>query len=403
MFSAGVDDVSEALAGVVSQAGGICLDDETGLLVADRFGRSMLRVDSRSYSVETIRDFLTNANSSPQAAPRSLVIHLVDELFDHAELREAAARVAASAVREGLVEVRLHLLSTNRDWSQLIDWFAALRNSCLPNAQRGMLTIDCPFSELDDHVMESLFRLGTHCRYMSGWWPGCDARAHLRITENGLERLAAFGFYVPLVWYVHAENVGGLRDAIQRGLVKNYNAGFSLPLISSSPFYGFDDCMPGLPDPDEYATLLADVYASYPHYDLAFAPIRELAELVANGGWDTSRQSPVRSQVLLRPKSPAVVFRQIPGLGRMWLWPPEIAALSEDDVRDKLAEFQREEFALSRNPVCGGCQWVHLCGGMDVVKRGRSSGEPPSELFDANCYYRMVFLEMFLRLRLRGQ
>lgn len=387
---------------LAEREGGICLEDaEAGTLLFDRFGRSAMRMPVGGSAEDEVGFFFERSKTIQHSPWRHLLIHLTEDALDDDASRDAAGRLAEAAASAGFAELRLHLLSSDRDWPGLLDWFAALRNERVPQAQRGMLTIDCPFAPLDDDVMETLFRLGVHCRYVGGWFPGCEERAKVRITEKGIDSLATFGFYVPVVWYVHAENVQVLRDALQRGLVRNYNAGFSLPLISASPYFDFDESRPALPSAVDYAALLAHAYSTYPHYDLAFSPVRELAELAATGGWDTNRAVPTRSQIIIRPDAGLMAFRHVPAFGVKWCEATRLKSLDPIEIQNGLVEFERSNFDLSVNRFCHHCQWKYVCGGMDCPPTDEAA-PAAEEWFDTHCYHRMMFLEMFMRLRFHG-
>ena len=213
-------------------------------------------------------------------------------------------------------------------------------------------------------------------------------------------RWRSFGFYVPIVWYVHAGNVDKMRESLLRSLARNYNAGFALPLISSSPFYEFSESQPALPSADDYATLLRDAYLTYPYYDLAFSPMREIAEAATNGNWDTQASVSARCQVLISRGAAAAVFHHVPALARKWLNLDEINRLSADTICASLLDFRRRELAVALNPYCGGCRWRYVCGGMDVSTELEHAERLYGRYFEANCYARMLFLEMFIRLRL---
>lgn len=71
----------------------------------------------------------------------------------------------------------------------------------------------------------------------------------------GLDDAAQYGFVVPIKWYVTKSNISEIHDAIPNGLHANYNGGFSVAPLLTSPYCTVNEAKSAAPSADESGRL----------------------------------------------------------------------------------------------------------------------------------------------------
>lgn len=376
------------------------LDDNT-VGVLDGFGRTVGRFASTTGGAQSSACWQHKGRDVGGAVPRvtpSVSVHLTEAAWRRAASRTALARLARVLVAQCPVRIVIHLTHVDIDWDECLRELLRLRKEALPNANLGRVCIEAPFSALDENAKQGLFQLGVELRYLAGWWPGCPESNYSRVDRASLFDLASFGFYVPVIWYVHSANVDELDSAVEKGLNANLNSGFALPLVSASPYFQLENA-PAIPNAERYAELLARHYQRHRNYDQSFEPISELAKLIGKGGWNNVVGLPAFPRILFTAEDKINLYRHIPSFSRPWLPVAAVSQMQEAELVESFVSSHRTQFDWERNAFCGTCDWRHVCGGMDVPAVDVGRPEAIANVLHVHCEHRKIFLEAFARMK----
>ncbi len=217
-----------------------------------------------------------------------------------------------------------------------------------------------------------------------------------RFDESDGEVVASFtdfGFLMPVRFFVGANSLPSIEEDIPKALASNRSAGFSVPLVSESPF--FDVARDAVPAPAEYSNLLVRIYQSYPWFDGWLEPIAGLAMSFRSGGsFSRIDQTHFLLNFLIDQNGDIFKSRRIPRFGVKLASIDEVSDAEPDSIRDLVVA----RGLGSLNRACQPCEWRCLCGGVDAHNahpNRRTDSANVEQVFLATCQYRILFLEYF--------
>lgn len=235
--------------------------------------------------------------------------------------------------------------------------------------------------------------------FAAGWWRDCPPTEYARLKCEVVREISEFGYRLPVLWYVHEQNVNHIPELISESLQANYDSGFKLSMVSSNPYYNFDPLDPPVPISDAYCDLLIQCFENYRQYDGILEPYAELLEVVLRGGWHSSLNTPPMINLLLRPNVPIGLHLHIPHRAVSWLELSEIKDMSCDAILNNLVKHYQTMFDLRENTFCQRCSWRYVCGGIDantdqslLVEKART----------AICDHRLFLLQFLTYLRINN-
>jgi len=185
-------------------------------------------------------------------------------------------------------------------------------------------------------------------------------------------------------------------DVVANSLNVTYDSGFSLPLVSASPYYKFMLGFPELPDPAEYCRQLVRLYEKHPYYDDVFSPLDGLAFLAKNGGWHVGMNTAVNRRFVIQEDGQVGVYYQCPALCLPWIHIDEIASMDAHELEERFLVFAKTYLQWEKNAYCCACRWRTVCGGLDVFCDLPAIA---TKQLDSMCVHRMLFLEHFASRR----
>jgi hypothetical protein len=373
-------------------------EKEGVLRVLDRSGLAAFDVAFDGSGVEEveihkIESVLSEARGLrfDEGPPARVTIHLVHEAI---ELQHAASGVAALSEFLGPNVFTTIIIHTNQsvfDYSPVCCFVKALRVN-FNVAERVGIQLVAPFGEYREAEMQMLFDLGVRIRYAAGW---ISPEQIAIIDPNVLRGLSEFGFRVPILWYVHENNIESFESSIQNLLITNFSSGFSLPLICQNPYYQFEPGFPNLPDAVSYCELLTRMYQNYPHFDDIFQPLSFIALLARNGGWISQFNIPSLLHLIVDKNGELGLFRHSPALAERWCAISDVQQGPPAQLREQFLHFAASSWNWEKNVYCRECHWRHVCGGLDP----ESNFKLDRDKLDTLCGYRKLFFEHFANLR----
>lgn len=383
---------------LVEERGGVLLDSEDReLLVLDRFARGVLPLPRSLESplqIDTVLSLVdrlyTRAQELASRKPRFTVHATIEDICDSEEIRSGLGWLLTYLTQATNCELVIHFSRPAEQWVPFLRWLYAAVGRC--KTLRDHVILYGPFNLLDETVQEVFFGLGVRLGFVVGWWSGSDPRDANRIRSEVLRELAQYGFRIPVVCYVHADNIGLAQSLIEESLALNEHSGFSLPLVFHHPHYSFMDGQPELPEPADYCRLLKQIYQEIPYYDDVFFPVNELAWLVGHGGWCPESGVPAIVNLLTKPGKGVGFFRQIPAFARSWVGWIELRNVAGESVVSWLLDRHQSAFRWETNPFCKRCCWRYVCGGVDAWD---VCSESAVSVLETACAYRKEFLEVF--------
>jgi hypothetical protein len=220
-----------------------------------------------------------------------------------------------------------------------------------------------PLPDLDEEDVAHLIARGASVMQSAGWPIGAEP------DLERIQRICELGLRVPVVWYVHRDNIGGLAAAADEILQAAYHSGVAFEPVCAHPQFTEND-LEYVPAVDDYIDFLVEAYRRFRHFDDVFEPLRSLVHILRQGGWDpqAGRALPVR--IRIDEGGDCREFRQLP-----WSRAPH------------RPEWQPEG-AAAVSEICGSCRWLPICGGCEAAS---------PDVFELVCEYRMLYLEFFLR------
>ncbi len=391
------------LSNVLQKDDGILLEGWTDSpLSLDKFGRIIdsNRLGSiRGSDHQADHEVNQSATLEGLPTPRIVIrIHIVYEALHEDLLRLAIVHVAKAMMRRERIVCCIHFGSSLPDIGFVRD-FVRLIRKCQEKSRRCHFVLSGHFCDTHANEIIELFDYGVNLQFVVGWWPGCPPDMYVSLQSELLRQIAELGYRIPLRCYVHKENVRQIANAIPDGLRANYESGFSLPLICSSPFYVSKHSEnPNPPNSEDYLELLVHSFENYRQHDDVMEPIVELTETVVHGGWHGVLDVPTRINLLVKPGAGFGVYLQLPEYAIPWLNARDITSCDIDDLFDDLLDFYKKTFAWDKNGFCNKCPWRHICGGLDYVEERLKSITTP---YETVCNHRLFFLQFLTHLKYR--
>lgn len=212
--------------------------------------------------------------------------------------------------------------------------------------------------------------------------------AAFSVSDKALEnvaKLSKYGLFV--VFNLYLENSfepSQIDDIVKKLMFINYAAGFSVYPASHSlhpKFYGTPI------ETAHWLEILVDLYKNFPHYDVLFEPVNEIANITSFGGWNTNLNVPRFIKISVTSDGELRIFRQNPNKGVRWAKLSEISSLTHSQI---LTEFVK---AVNGRPqlVDRGCSCFDICRGVDDNCPIAGSGEITS----LECETRRFFIRAF--------
>ncbi len=361
----------DLLAPLIVERGGALLEStDAEVVFLDHFLRGVLPLPSHLESPEQQERVLSlvdrlydRAKAHADLKPTFRVHATVEDLCEAAIVRDGLPRLLDLLCSAASCELVLQFSRQPAQWIPSLRWL----HKTLTDTQSlsGHVTLRGPFDLLDDTAKEGLYGMEVRVEFAIGWWQGCERREASAIRAEALRDLARFGLRVPLVCYVHADNIGLCSALLEEGLLCNEHSGFALPLVFCHPHYSFGGEDPALPDPDTYISLLSQCFREYPYYDDVFFPVNELASLVGRGGWIPNWDVPAAVNLLVSPTAGVGMFRLVPAFARSWIGWDSLAKVEGGSLAASLLDHHRQTFRWESNPFCRACPWRYVCGGAD--------------------------------------
>lgn len=385
---------------VVESQEAIVLDDgERHPVIMDRAARVSAFVSAKTEPItlaelaqKQLTDLLAHADRQMDKTPLRFLVHTrLEALYRSSDVRKSLPKLLVGLLRRGSANLIIDFSRPPRDWFLFVHWVYRLLWE--ERELYGHVLLRGPFPQLSDEVKDAFQELGIRLGYTAGWRHGAGVGSSDVAEPDSLRDLARYGFRIPILFYVHAENLDRAAEVVDRGLRLNEHSGFALPAIFHHPEYD-PATSPPPPSASAYAELLARLYHEFPDYDDIFQPIAELAELMSEGGWNAQNDVPAIVRLLLRPERGIMIFRQVPSQAVSWIDYADLRSMLPADIAPRLLEFHRKRFAWSKHAFCGRCQWRYVCGGSDSVLIRPHEAE---EWARAACEYRILFLEEFAR------
>jgi hypothetical protein len=172
---------------------------------------------------------------------------------------------------------------------------------------------------------------------------------------------ADFGFRIPAIWYVHADNIDDISfERIDDTMFSNYNSGFGVPLVSNNIFYQTSNF--SLPDASQYLKLLSDIYKKYPYYDDVLFPLSSMAILCYSNGYSRFLNITRNIQLLIDNDEDISFLGHTPFWSVHWLSWKELNSIHEDVFTKMLCDYAELQ-KRCRLKKCQQCQWKYICGG----------------------------------------
>lgn len=349
---------SSGLARWAQRLPAISLEGELGdWLIADKFGRKFCRIPDVLDTVtqERVERFVHEANALPRAPQLRITLNITDVALRDHQGRSTALVLTRDLLSLGLFHVRIHLTNSIDSYVPDLLAFLLALTDIKADGRRRTVSIESPSLLASEETRHSLFARGI--RLMA-----VVSDEHI-VNPNGIPGLddaAQYGFVVPIKWYVTKSNISEIHDAIPNGLHANYNGGFSVAPLLTSPYCTVNEAKSAAPSADEYVALLTRLYQEFEQYDWSFSPVRELAELVLHGGWNVIRGVPTEVNLLV--SDALYAFRHVPALALKVATFGEVEAMQPQERMDRLLGFYRSQFDAVTNERCQACSWRFLCG-----------------------------------------
>lgn len=382
-----------------TEAGFICIeqdaDADRGITLLEKNGRFKFKlqngnaIQSQQLSPTLNRELqrLALANFQPMTKVTIRVLH---EALGLPGLQSALVNIYRCFGRTARCRAVIHSDTPITNWMENRNLVSYLRNNFTEHKRFG-LQIVAPSFEVSEDELEEMFALGVAIRIASGWVRQSDGCHAPDIDLGAVRKLAERGFRSVVDWYVHGNNIHTLQQNAESILEAGMYSGFSLPLVSESPYYEFRAGFPDLPSAHDYCQLLVAFYQKYPHFDEVMAPLSELALNVGQGGWNTEFHCHSRINIFVKESGEIGFYRHSPALGQAWTSVDLAASLSNDELRKSLFDFVKETSEWERYAYCRDCRWRWICGGIGV----ESQSSLAEKHLDAMCMYRKVFIEYF--------
>ena len=268
--------------------------------------------------------------------------HLTDFLYSLCESR--------------FICVILHFDSPPASWKLVLSPFVS---ALAKPMQTRMLNISLSgaFSKSPQEEMEFLFTHNFNLRHVG------QSIQNVAKDQDVLFHFADFGFRIPIIWYIDSSNIEHIgKRVIEDCLYYNYNSGFGLPSIQTSPFFSPDNLC-GLPPYSDYVGLLADVYKNYPYYDDVLLPVNHIANLCTNNGYSRYHNCTRNISLLVDSSQGLSLFGHSPFLATRWLSWESFGALAKGDMFLRLIQDYSHYQDNCRAEKCNECKWKHVCGG----------------------------------------
>jgi hypothetical protein len=364
------------------------------LVVVDRFCRASFRVSQREASEEDetvlldrVGAFLGEAkeNPGPDKYP-DVKLHFHGQLPLPVDIIRWLEHMVSGCAGRIDPQAVLHVDAFGSDPSACFEQLTASEQL------RGYLQFRGQLPEIEEETADQCVDADMSFYETAGWWTGCTPDQSTQLDTKRIRRNAALGLRLPVLWYVHQDNLPEVPDALQRSLEANYNAGFALLPVCLNPFAATGTPSPRLPNEEAFCDLLVESYQRFPHFDELFEPILDLAWNVRYGGWHRFFEVPRPVNVLLGKDRECRVFRQLPAAAQSWTSVAKALAMSPEDAVDSLLEAAGNNADFADHPYCGGCEWKYVCGGMDRL----ATCDAMRADVDLVCGYRKLFSEFFL-------
>jgi hypothetical protein len=201
-----------------------------------------------------------------------------------------------------------------------------------------------------------------------------------------------FGFLMPVRFLIGEQSLETIEEDIPKAIAANRSAGFSLPLVTETPF--FDPRRDTVPGPSAYCDLLVRVYRSYPWFDNWLHPISELAMAFRiEGSYSQIDQAHYSLKFFVDQEGRVFRYRQVPAMSVEFGACEAFASADPVQIRSLLSEE-----SVPSNLNCHGCGWEFICGGHDTFQSDRHDPDlfpTVNGIFNTHCLYRTLFIEHF--------
>lgn len=274
---------------------------------------------------------------------------------------EALAR-GISAILQTLsaadrVTLNLHVAPTDSWWrwaGSLSSMLTRERNETSPavSAFNVLGTLELPPEDAADRLIEL---------DLCTWYVWADPTLGVTRTmveqENAISELAAYGFRVPVLWYLHPANLERTLELSETALEWNLQSGVAVAPIQDHPLWGRRIHTSPL-GAAQFARASAALYQRHPYFDDMLQPAaRVISRLLRAGsiGW------PVR--LLIDEDGGVFRFLKIPSAGR------RLGSLDDidtwiDGLPSRLLA-RRNGLPLDVDYGCQSCPWRYTCRGVD--------------------------------------
>jgi hypothetical protein len=310
----------------------------------------------------------------------------LEDIYRSQPLRREVPRLLTAFAGAARLEFDVTFSTPPADWQPLLRWIGTLNPT-----REGLdfvVRLTGPFPSLDDRLCQWMMALGLRLRFA----PQDAGTTGGQNDWSALRELAMFGFEIPYVGHVHANNLDAIAEEIVPALAANQYSGFSLPLVCARPGYRFDSENPALPTAEKYLGLIETAFDAHPHYDHHLEPVEELALAIRLGGWNRLDNIPARVNLLASAEGVST-FRLVPGMARHWRSWELLESTASEAIGTELFESYRVAYSLVSNSVCTACRWRRVCGGADAGPENPSGFALPEVV----CRSRLHMVERLLR------
>lgn len=379
-----------------STSGGIHLEDDGDSIILDRYGHRAVRTGDATFT--EVDQAIQYLQQGPFPQSRTVFeLNVCIEAFDREDDRQAAECLIRSLIATGKVVLRIHFARPPVDYSPLLVWLGGLRRQH-PKPRDLLILLFGRAPMISDDTKEFLLKNSILVEAVHGWWPDASSEDCAAVDDEALRDLTEFGLVVPVLWYVHQANIHEMPRLIESSLQSNYNSGFSTLPQAHSPYAAVGGPpKPALPE--QFSELLVALYECHIHNDERFSPLNEIATRCNHPAWNHHKRVPNHFRLLMSGDGSVRCFRQLPLYSLVWLACDEVKSMDAADILTRLSNFHERHYSLDNNSFCRSCAWRFMCGGLD----GSQAGDEQADSYVLTCYYRKLFLEAFVRQRVKTQ
>lgn len=386
-----------SLSKIVSSYNGIMVDyDSKGLLILDRTGSHILHLHHNNMcykDVENVHKFFSEIEHSSKKhyelelmeSPSSLDLIVLLEVFETPLYINLLLKTILMLCQNHIVTLRIYFGERQVCWKDTLFYlFSNLRETCDQN--KLFIGLCGTFEKMtnDDKDFLSSYNVILNYEISHGNYSPESARAVIH-------DIADAGFRIPVIWYIHDENISSILDEVDDWMFVNYNSGFSTPLFTSRICYASNASVLRLPPIEKYQKLLIEIYRRYPFYDQTMFPLLSYhTKSLRRLDRDNNLASSISFIVSTKGFS---LYNEISCKTVFW-------KKFEDMIISDGHSFVKQAIRFISNirkkqlyAPCPSCIWESFCGG--------SFTHECDEIIRYNCQLMKFFIKVFLWQRYR--